>query len=213
MEIIIDYQWEIFIVAEILSLVALLLFGFLRYFLNQKKLSLIFIFVFLGLLALEALLGFLIYRVTGEMSTFQIVIIIFVVYACTFGVYDFIKLDRWMRKKFSQWRGVDLLTDKDYRAMEQNKDPKYIARKYRYSSMIHLIIFVAVQLIFWIYGTSGLLEMKEYLTDFSWIEEGRFENSPYPNETIYQIGMIWGIVFVADFLYSWSYTIFPSSEK
>ncbi|MRG85897.1 hypothetical protein GH754_06040 [Salinibacillus xinjiangensis] len=151
---------------------SLLLFGLFRYFFGRKKFSIFFIIAFLVLLGLEGLLGIWIYQVTNEISTFQIILVIFVLYACTFGIFDFLKLDRWMRTKIGQWRGVELLTDKDYRIMERAKDPKYIARKYRYSAMIHLIIFVTVQSIFWMYGTDSFDEMLTYLTDFSWIEAG-----------------------------------------
>ncbi|MFD1360117.1 hypothetical protein [Lentibacillus salinarum] len=213
MKLIIDYQWEIFVIAEVLSMVALLLFGVVRYLLSKRQLSLMFLLAFLILLAIEALLAILIYRETGEVSTFQIIITIFVLYACTFGVFDFMKLDRWMRKTIGRWRGVELLTEKDYRIMERNKDPKVIARKYRWSSMAHLIVFAVVQGIFWTYGTDSLEEMLGYLTDLSWIESGTAIDSPYANETVYGIGMVWGIVFAVDFLYSWSYTLFPSSSQ
>jgi len=210
---IVDYQWEIFITAEILSIVSLLLFGTFRYFFGRKKFSILFIIAFLLLLGLEALLGIWIYQETGEISTFQIILIIFVLYACTFGIYDFLKLDRWMRKKIGQWRGMELLTEKDYRMMELAKDPKYIARKYRYSAMIHLIIFVIIQSAFWIYGTGSMDELVSYLTDLSWIEAGTAEQSPYRNESLYSIGMLWGIIFIVDFLYSWSYTFFPGGKS
>ncbi|SFA83465.1 hypothetical protein SAMN04488072_102199 [Lentibacillus halodurans] len=213
MGLLIDYQWEIFIVAEVLSMVALLLFGVVRYLLSKRQLSLMFLLVFLILLGIEALLGILIYRETGEISNFQMIITIFVIYACTFGIYDFKKLDRWMRKTISRWRGVELLTEKDYRIMERNKDPKFIARKYRWSSTAHLVVFVVVQSIFWAYGTDSFGEMLGYLTDFSWIESGTAADSPYANETVYGIGMLWGIIFAVDFLYSWSYTLFPYSPK
>ena len=114
MQFIIDYQWEIFITIEFLSLVSLLMFGLLRYLLNRRKLSVLAILAFLFLLLIEALLGILIYQETKEISTFQIVIIIFVVYACTFGIIDFLKLDRWMREKVGKWRRIELLTVKDY---------------------------------------------------------------------------------------------------
>lgn len=213
MSFIIENQWGIFITAEILSLVSLLLFGFFRYLIGRKKLSIVFIIIFLALLGLEALLGIWIYQHTGEISTFQMVIIIFVLYACTFGIIDFLKLDRWMRHKIGRWRGIELLTEKDYRMMERNKNPKYLAKKYRYSATAHLIIFVIVQSIFWLYGTENWEEMSAYLTDLSWLEAGTAEQSPYPNETLYGIGMVWGIVFAVDFIYSMSYTFFPASSK
>lgn len=213
MEPIIAHQWEIFITIEVLSLVALLLFGVVRYLMNKKKVSRLFIVTFLALIALEALLAILIYRETGEISTFQIVIMIFVLYACTFGIVDFKKLDRWMRRKIGNWRGEELLTAKDYRIMERNNDPKYIAKKYRWTSTAHLVVFVVVQSVFWMYGTESLEEMVGYIRDLSWMEAGTFEESPYPNESLYSIGMLWGIVFAVDFIWSWSYTIFPSKPK
>lgn len=213
MQFLMNYQWGIFITLEVLSFIALLLFGVLRYVFNKRKLSMIAIVTFLALLIVEALLAILIYQETKEISTFQIVIGIFVVYACTFGILDFIKLDRWMRSKVGKRRNIELLTKKDYAVLSRQKDPKYIARKYRVSSIIHLILFVVGQTVLWSYGTANFEEMLTLLTDFSWVEDGVYENSPYANEISYSIGIIWGIVFIVNFIYSWSYTIFPSKPK
>lgn len=208
-----QYQWEIFISIEIISVICLLLFGFFRYFLGKEKLSILFIISFISLLFIEGLLAVVIYKQTGEFETIQLVIIIFLIYACTFGINDFRNLDRWMRKKIGAWRKVELLTEKDYAIMERNKNPKYIARKYRISSTIHLIIFLIAQFIFWSLGTDNISEMIGYLKDFSWIEAGVAEGSPYPNDTLFAIGVIWMIVFAVDFIWSWSYTIFPAKRK
>ena len=213
LQFLVNYQWEIFITIEILSLVSLLLFGFLRYGLNKRKLSVLAIVAFLIFLIIEALLGVLIYQETKEISTFQIIIGIFVIYACTFGIFDFIKLDRWMRKKVGKWRRIELLTEKDYVILKRQKDPKYVAKKYRLTSIIHLFLFIVGQSILWMYGTESFDEMVQFLTDFSWLDAGTAEESPYANEVTYSIGMIWGIVFIVDFIYSWSYTIFPSKSK
>src|SRR5699024_6098336 len=56
-------------------------------------------------------------------------------------------------------------------------------------------------------------EAKEYALDLSWVDTGDPDISPYPNDMFYGIGMIWGIAFVVDFIYSWSYTLFPSKKK
>ncbi|ADU29183.1 hypothetical protein [Evansella cellulosilytica] len=213
MNILYEFHWEIFIVAEVVSVICLLLFGFFRYFLEKRKLSIFFILMFLSLIVLEAILGLMIYKETGEFSTFLIVIIIFVIYACTFGMFDFIRLDRWMRQKIGKFRKVELLTEKDYKLMERNKDPKYIAKKYRISATIHFIVFITGQTILWSIGTNNVEEMIRYITDLSWIEEGAVDNSPYQNETMYYIGMLWGLIFIIDFLYSMSYTIFPSKKE
>lgn len=209
LDLILTYNWVIFISIEILSVVALLLFGVFRYFFSKRKLSTVFIFLFLLLLVSEGVLALFVYNETGEIETFQIVIAIFIVYAFTFGIVDFTRLDRWMREKIGKFRKVELLTEKDYRIMERNKDPKYIAKKYRMSSLIHLIVFVIAQTILWSMGTDSFAEVKMYMTDFSWVEAGTGEGSPYPNDVTFGIGVIWGLVFLIDFIYSWSYTIFP----
>ena len=213
MQFLVANQWTIFIVLEVLSIVSLLLFGFLRYVLIRRRLSVLAIVAFLVLLISEALLGVLIYQETKEIATFQIIIGIFVIYACTFGIFDFFKLDRWMRQKVGKWRRVELLTKKDYAVLQRQKDPKYVAKKYRYTSVIHLALFIVGQATLWMYGTESFEAMLGFMTDLSWIEAGTAAESPYPNEVTYSIGMIWALVFIIDFIYSWSYTIFPKKRK
>lgn len=212
MNFLIQYQWEIFILAEVLSLISLILFGVIRYLFNKQRLSTIFLMTFLGLFVVEGALALLIYQATGEISMFQIVIIIFILYACTFGINDFKKLDRWMRLNIGNWRGTDLLTEKDKQIMERQKDPKYIARKNRNFAMLHLVIFVLAQAVFWSVGLDSFDQAIPYLTDLSWLGSENYLDTPYPNETIFNISRIWGIVFIVDFIYSWSYTIFPSKK-
>ncbi|MBS3680937.1 hypothetical protein KGF86_11975 [Ornithinibacillus massiliensis] len=213
MDFILRYQWEIFILAEVLSLIFILLFGVTRYVANKRKLSLGFLLLFIVLLFLEAALALFVYKETGEISTFQIVITIFVIYACTFGISDFKKIDRWMRLKIGSWRGTELLTEKDKYVMQKQKDPKYIAKKYRISSIIHLIVFIIVQLIFLNYSLDNWSQVLPYLQDLSWIGTEIIGETPYANETLYGISMVWGLVFIIDFIYSWSYTIFPSKQR
>lgn len=207
------YQWEIFITLEVASWLCLLLFGLLRYVFDKRQMSIAFIVSFIVLIALEGLVGLLIYQETGVISNFQIIVLIFVAYAATFGISDFKKLDRWMRKHIGKWRGVELLTDKDISIMEKQKDPKYIAKKYRISSIIHLIVFAVAQFTLWTYGTDSVETMVAYAKDLSWIGLEDASQTPYPNETLYGLSLVWGIVFVIDFIYSWSYTIFPAKEK
>lgn len=216
MDVIQAYQVEIFVIAEVLSMVSLLLFGVVRYFFDKRSFSLLFLIFFIVLLMLEAILAIVIYQETGEISTFQIVITVFVIYACTFGIFDFMKLDRWMRKKIGGWRGERLLTDKDIEIMNRQKDPRYVAKKYRWSSIVHLIIFVAVHIGVWIYTSGSIDQFLNYITDLSWMNMEGTENvaeTPYPNEIIYGFSQLWTLVFIVDFIYSWSYTIFPSNSK
>lgn len=88
-------------------------------------------------------------------------------------------------KKIGKLRGVELLTDKDYEIIKKNNNPKYIAKKYRVSSYIHLVLFITVQAILWVVGTESLAEIKMYLSDFSWLGNGNAKGSPYPNDAAY----------------------------
>ncbi|QQK81688.1 hypothetical protein HUG20_18390 [Salicibibacter cibi] len=211
-DVLVTYQWHLFITAEILSLLAILLFGVIRYFFNKRSFSLFFLFLFVGLTGFEAVLAWTLYRETGEISQFQIIISIFVLYAITFGIQDFKKVDRWMRGKIGDFRGVDLLTSRDREQMAKQKDPVHIARKYRYSSLAHIVVFLLVQIVFWGLSVGSFEEATVYLTDFSWLESGHYHTSPYANEFMYSVSMLWGIVLVVDTIYSWSYTVFPSKQ-
>lgn len=213
MNFLLEQQWMIFISLEVLSIGLLIAFGILRYALDRQKTSTLMLLFFMFCIVLEAALAFAIYTETKEISSFHIVIGIFILYACTFGIHDFRKLDRWMRQKIGKWRNVNLLTEKDDAILQKQKDPKYVAKKYRRSSLVHLVIFGIVQSILVINGTNSFEELKMYATDLSWLDEGSYKHSPYGSELAYSIGIIWTIVFIADFLYSWSYTIFPSTSK
>lgn len=213
MTFILEYQWQLFITLEVLSWIMLLIFGGVRYWFQKRKISTFFLALFIFLLALEGALALAVYNETGKISQFHIVIIIFLLYACTFGIIDFLKLDRWMRLKIGGWRHIDMLSDKDKRIIAKQKNPKYIAKKYRISSLIHTTIFLIVQIAFWLHGTGSLQAMIPYLTDWSWTGTENVELTPYGNEKIYYGSMVWGIVFAIDFIWSWSYTLFPSKPK
>src|SRR5699024_11281080 len=78
MQLIVDYQWYLFITVEILSWVMLLGFGVSRYIFHQKKISNILLMLFILFILLEAILALVVYQATDEISDFQIIIIIFV---------------------------------------------------------------------------------------------------------------------------------------
>lgn len=213
MQFILEYQWQLFIILESLSWMMLLFFGGVRYWFGKRKISAFFLALFIILLALEGVLALAVYNETGEISQFHIIIIIFLLYACTFGIVDFLKLDRWMRWKIGGWRQIDMLSDKDRRLIAKQQNPAYIAKKFRISSLIHTIIFLTVQIGFWLDGTGSFHAMIPYLTDWDWVGTEDLRLTPYRSEALYNGSMIWGIVFAIDFIWSWSYTLFPAKQK
>lgn len=129
--------------------------------------SRLFLFIFFSSFGLEALLAWVVYLQTGEISTFQIVILIFIVYACTFGISDFKRLDRYIKLKIGKWRGIELLTDEEKQKMVQAKDPEVIARRNRRWWYTHIFIFLIVHYIFWIKFGNHQHDFVYYLTDLS----------------------------------------------
>ncbi|GAB2575432.1 hypothetical protein [Gracilibacillus alcaliphilus] len=206
---ILDYQWEIFIGLEILGFSALILFGVFRYLFKKINLSKAFILSFVLFIAIEAVLAWYVFNQTGEISSFQIIVCIFVLYAITFGWNDFKKLDRWMRKKID---ADNLLTEADYEAIEKQKDPRYQAKYYLATWFIHVLVFLAVQGLF--FYLSGLTweQAQTYLTNFDWIESESYHTTPYSNSSFHSISMIWGIVLVVDTIVAATY-VFQKKDK
>ncbi|MGM8365720.1 hypothetical protein ACLIBG_09610 [Virgibacillus sp. W0181] len=213
MELLISFQWEIFIALEVLSFVSLLVFLIIRYTLMNQKLSSVFLALFFVGMILEVMLAVFIYRQTGEISTFTIVIAIFIAYACTFGISDFKRLDRYIKQKIGQWRGINMLTAEEMRKIERAKDPKVIARKNRLWWYAHASVFIIAHYIFWMNFGNYSHDLAYYLVDWSWWEEETAMNAPFQNEMIQQVSKIWMIIFAVDTVVSWSYTFFPEKEK
>jgi len=212
-DFLITHQWSIFIGLEILSFVFLLAFLIIRYAFTKQKLSNWFMVLFIICMVLEVILAFMIYQQTGEISTFQIVIAVFILYACTFGVSDFRKLDRWIKKKIGDWRGINLLSDEEIRKMELAKDPKVIARNNRRWWYAHAIAFIVGYSLFWLYNGNHNHDLMFYLEDLSWWEEANHTNGPFQSEAIVAISKIWTVIFALDTIISWSYTFFPSKKN
>lgn len=206
MTFIYTYHWWLLIGLEVIAVLALIIFGLSRYLFSRPRLSFLFLAVFIAMICLEGLLGLLIYQKTGEFDLFQIVVLIFILYAFTLGIFDFIKLDRTLRQKIGDLRKIDLLTDKDKEVLARQKDPVFLARKYRRSSYLHTILFFGFQITTWLMGTESLAEIGTYLTDFSWVNNDDSTGTPYPNDLLYRVGVVWTIVYVVDLIYSWSYT-------
>src|SRR5699024_10995262 len=103
----------------------------LRYAFDRVKIGQIFLLLFLLFIIFEGILAFINYRQTGEIDTFQIVVFIFIIYACTFGISDFKKLDRYIKQTVGKWRKEELLIDNDRAVMEKQQNHENIACRYR----------------------------------------------------------------------------------
>lgn len=179
----------------------------------NSRYSQLFLFLFFAAIVLEAILAYIVYQQTGEFTTFQIVIAIFIIYAATFGISDFKRLDRYVKRKVGKWKGVDLLTDKEKEIIAYLKDPKVIARRARYWFYAHTFVFLIGLIGFWIYDGNNAYSFFYFLTNLQWFSEGMIDPQPFKSEIIVNIVRLWVIVYVVDSIINWSYTFFPSDKK
>lgn len=212
MKFLLTHQWSIFITIEILSLVFLLLFFITRYIFMKLHSSTVFLVSFITTIILEAFLAYIVYSQTGEFTTFQIVIAIFILYAATFGRSDFKKFDRFARDMIGKWKGVDLLTTEDREIMAYLKNPKVVAKRARYWFYAHITIYAIAILVFWtLYGNPDY-PLSHFLTNFEWFGDETIQPQPFQNELLSNIVRIWSVIFIVDSIINWSYTIFPTKK-
>jgi len=212
MQFLVEHDWMIFISLEIAALIFLLLFVVVRYLLSMRQLSQLFLGLFLLMMVFEAMLAYFVYQVTGEVSTFQIVIIIFLLYAVTFGISDFKNLDYKARVRIGKWRNVPLVTDEEVERMQKRKHPKVIGKKSRRWFYAHTIIFGIALVYFWqSYGSTehGFLY---FIQDFAWFGDETLPQ-PFTSEMLSQAIRLWIIIYIIDTIINWSYTFFPDKKE
>lgn len=191
MQWIADHRWELLIGAEVLFYACVAGFFLLRYMWGWERGSLFA----LGLGLLNEFwivaLGVIDYQETGQISAYQIVIVAVVLYALVQGKEGMRRIDLWMKSQVLRLKGQPIPAELD--------DYKYGAAKARSERRgwwTHLLIYAAVNGMFWImYGLSASPDL--------W----------YDNETADKVARVWGIVFAVDTVVSWSYTVFPKKRK
>lgn len=185
-----EHKVTFLIASEVIFWVFVSLALLLRYWFRLKKASLAaFIILILNELAVF-LIGVLDYIEIGTISQFQILIIIFILYSLIFGKSDFKKLDRWIQKKVARMKGEPI---PDFgEAPKRALYGKEHAKEERKGFYRHFIIFVAAQICFAI-----ILKFVPMTS----------------TNLIAGISNIWTKVLIIDFIWSFSYTIWPKKKK
>ena len=102
MDFLIDYKWILLVGAEISFWLLSVVFLVLRYWAGFDRASI----VFLVLIVVDNLvilgLGAVDYLLTGEFETYQITILIVLLYGVTFGKRDFKRLDAYLKRKIAK---------------------------------------------------------------------------------------------------------------
>ncbi|HLS67419.1 MAG TPA: hypothetical protein VK029_10565 [Pseudogracilibacillus sp.] len=212
MEFISTYLWELFIAVEVVFWLSIALFIILRYLLGWKKISIWILPLFIASVIADLLLGWVDYKQTGEFSTFQLIVLIFVVYAITSGYTDFRRLDAWIQQKIAKWKG---LPEPDVSAKLPPKYGKEHARYERRGWYLHVLTFVLFLIIFYfLTGTDDAFKWDDlmngqFYSDW-WNNKGY---GIYGDPILNQLTKVWFLVIIIDGIISLSYTFSPNKEK
>lgn len=104
MQFILENQWFMFISLEIISFLSLMSLLIIRYVFLKDNLGRIYLSVFVLFIFLEAALAVIVFVETGKIDIFQVVIFIFIIYTCIFGINNIKKLDCYIKDKIKKWR-------------------------------------------------------------------------------------------------------------
>ncbi|QKY71245.1 hypothetical protein [Lentibacillus sp. CBA3610] len=211
-EFIIDYKWYFFIAGEIIFWGSLIGFLMLRYAFNLEKLSKYAIVLWLASDLWLVTIGILDYMRSGTFDRFQIIIVIFVIYALTAGKKDFRRLDRWIQRKIARLKG-DEVSEIDG-GSERHLYGKEHAKSERKKFYGHFLIFVAIHVgfIFFLgYHPSSLVELIHNLDAID--KDDSLKQVTKLISGTSGISAIWTLILVIDFLWTFSYTIWPKKVK
>lgn len=211
-EFIINHKWYFFIIGEVIFWSSLIGFLLLRYAFDLKQLSKYAIVIWLASDLWLLTIGILDYTQTGTFDRFQIIILIFLIYAFTFGKNDFKRLDGWIKKAVARWKcGTPPQND-------AGSDGRLYgtahAKSERRKFYVHLIIYIAAHAGFILFQGYDVTSVAELVNNLDAANDG---GSP-DGETelissISGISAIWTFILLIDFIWSFSYTLWPKKDK
>ncbi|WP_332697358.1 hypothetical protein [Halalkalibacter lacteus] len=186
-----EHGWVLFILSEGLTWLATLLFLVSRYRFRLDLLSQWCLIIIILCTIFQALLAGINYYLTGKVSFFQVIIILFILYASTLGSSDFKRLDYYIQQKTKKYRGLIDTTVK--------KDDILAYVKYRqqlffiHTTAIFIIHFVWFAIDF---NTSNGLSGYRLFFLNEWFQhphQGFFNNL-----TFNIISYLWSIIYIFD---------------
>lgn len=209
MEFILEYKWFFLISAEVVFWICAILFLIFRYWFKLDTLSKLLVVIFIVNDLWIAFLAYIDYQRTGVFSNYQIIILIIIIYALTFGNSDFKKLDVYIKRKVSEMKGEPL--------DQFEVSPKIYGLNYAVSQwknfLLHLILFIILHLVFYL-----MFDLSEMFLNIPW--ESRFgswfdkelSTTPFNNKNINKVSKVWLLVLIIDFAITCSYSIFPKKN-
>lgn len=204
-QFIIDYRWNLLILAEIFFWISLFIATTLRYWFEKPKAALL---VFILTLVNELwilYLGVLDLRQTGKLSIFQIIVVIIILYTLVLGKYDLKKVDRFIYRTIARIRGKPITDSQEMKLYGMAK-----AKEELKVFSLHVILFLGVHAVFYLmlYAVNQDAHPISSGELIPWLQE-QFQN----NYALVLVNKIWSAFLLLDGIISFSYLLFPKNES
>lgn len=184
-----EYEWLSFAISEGLTWIFIFLFLLSRYKLGFIRLSQLFLLLIIFCNLFQGVLVGIDYYFTGKISLFQIVIILFIIYASTLGRSDFQRLDQYIQEKMA----------KQHRTTFKGDIYAYINNR-RKRFYIHSLAFFATHFVWFFIDHQFIQELPNYVSSGEIL---LYLVQVLPNVLSY----LWSIVYLFDLSIFLIYTI------
>lgn len=211
MEFILENKWAFLITAEIIFWVSILSFLTLRYWFKLQKISLVFFLIFIINDLWIAAMGYMDYLKTGEFSSYQIIILIVICYALTYGKSDFKRLDGFMQIKIAKLKKEPIPKIQQHKELFGMDYAKHEWKQFLNHLIIFSIVHIALLLYFGLTTKFGDINSIESLLKL-WFSDTQ-SSFPFNNSRANNFSRIWTLVLVIDTIITLSYTIFPKNTR
>ncbi len=105
MDFFVENKWLFMIIVEVLFWAFAIAFGLIRYLLGRERLSLVVLALLVVNYSLLVPLAILDYIQSGEIETFQVATIAFIIYVLIYGKRHFMHFDASLKRKVLEWKG------------------------------------------------------------------------------------------------------------
>ncbi|RRN69518.1 hypothetical protein EI200_16445 [Peribacillus simplex] len=211
MDFILEHKWVFLVAAEIVFWISVLTFLTLRYWFKLKKLSMVFFATFIINDLWIATMGFMDYLKTGEFRSYQVIILIFIIYAFTYGKSDFRKLDAFVQKKVAKLKGEEIPVMDQRRELYGRERAQSEWKQFLGHLLIYAIVHIVLIFVFGLSKQVGDINSLNQLFSI-WFEEKQAQ-FPFDHSGFNNLSRIWTLVLAIDAAITLSYTIFPKAEN
>ncbi|WP_159885767.1 hypothetical protein [Paenibacillus puerhi] len=205
LEFLTHHRWNFLILAEAVFWISLLIAITMRYWFDKPKAALAAIMLTLINELWILFLAILDLKQTGQLSVFQIVIVILIVYTLVLGKRDLKKVDRFIHRKVARFKGREVpehLQEVKYGMAKAKEELKGFG--------LHVLLFLSVHAVFYLllYFVNRELHPVPPGAWVPWLKE-QF----HQHQTLVQVNKIWSVLLVLDAVISFSYLLFPKKES